>query len=40
VRPDKKRPFDSINRRKIGVELWLLLLLLMMITVAWLKTWD
>jgi hypothetical protein len=28
------------NRRKTAMELWLLLLLLLMISVVWLKTWD
>jgi hypothetical protein len=33
-------PFALIDLRKTTVELWMLLLLLLLISVAWLKTWD
>jgi hypothetical protein len=33
-------PFTLIYRRKTTVELWMLLLLLLLISVAWLKSWD
>jgi hypothetical protein len=32
--------FAFIDRRKTTVELWMLLLLLLLISVAWLKTWS
>jgi hypothetical protein len=33
-------PFALIDLRKTTVELWMLLLLLLLISVAWLKSWD
>lgn len=33
-------PFAFIDRRTTTVELWMLLLLLVLISVAWLKAWD
>jgi hypothetical protein len=32
--------FAFIDRRKTTVELWMLLLLLVLISAAWLKAWD
>jgi hypothetical protein len=33
-------PFAFIDQRKTTVELWMLLLLLLLISVVWLKTWS